>query len=153
MDNEEIPRVALANWTIKNMPTEVRLEAVACAARAGLSVAQWLAHAVRTQAQLEAGPVAPAPRRVSPIAIAAEAPDMPPISHMSEFLRETRATFQAAGMALPATVAKAAEALSTNLLRVARRASQTRARAARPAKTGRPTELENGQTLSLEHDP
>jgi hypothetical protein len=157
MDNHESSPASVANWTIKNMSVEVRLEAIACAARAGLSVAQWLAHAVRTQAQLEAGPVAPSiaavPRR-GPVVVAAEpASDAPPLSHMSKLLRETRASFQAAGAPLPVAIAAAAAALSLTMLREAKQSSRARSRAAKPPKTEGPTEIGNGQTLSLEHSP
>jgi len=156
MDNQEPSRRDLANWTIKNMPVEVRQEVIACAARAGLSVAQWLVHAVRTQAQLEAGhslvPLAPSPPP-PPARLTPEAPEAPSLSHMSELLRETRASFQAAGVPLPPKVAAAAGALSLTMLNEARQTSRARARAVKAPKPERPTEIGNGQTLSLEHNP
>ena len=42
-----------ASWTIKSVPVETRKLAVACAAKQGQTMAEWLAKAVRTQANLE----------------------------------------------------------------------------------------------------
>ena len=44
-----------ASWTIKSVPVETRKLAVACAAKQGQTMAEWLAKAVRTQANLEEG--------------------------------------------------------------------------------------------------
>ncbi|MDA8249432.1 MAG: hypothetical protein M0Z28_09645 [Rhodospirillales bacterium] len=51
-DNPEADR---ANWTIKAVDVPTRKTAVDCAGRAGLSVAQWLERAVRTQANVDEG--------------------------------------------------------------------------------------------------
>ena len=156
MANQETSSERLASWTIKNMPVEARLEAVALAARAGLAMAQWQVHAIRVMAQLEAAPE-PAPvgivaRRAGPIVVPEAAPAMS-VPHAAELLRETRAAFQAAGLPMPAKLATAAAALSMTAMREAKLSSQARARAAKPGKTRGPTEMENGQTLSLEHNP
>ena len=43
-----------ASWTIKSVPVETRKLAVACASRAGETMAEWLVKAVRNQADIEA---------------------------------------------------------------------------------------------------
>lgn len=148
MDNH-----GLAHWTIKNMPVETRQEAVACAARAGLSVAQWMVHAVRTQAQLDAGPPPPLVPRKAPIALAPDPADGPALPHLTELLRETRAAFQAASLPLPAKIANAALSLSMSAVREAKQSSRSRARARKAPASDAATDLANGKTLSLEHNP
>jgi hypothetical protein len=54
----EVELARSANWTIKNVPLETRLDAVRHARMAGLSVAEWVASAVRLKiAQQRAGEV------------------------------------------------------------------------------------------------
>jgi hypothetical protein len=158
MDNEAQSHIALASWTIKNMPVEVRQEAVHSAARAGLSVAQWLAHAVRTQSQLDSGmaltPPAPAALPAPP-ATAAPVLETPALSHMTELLRETRNAFVAAGLKMPEKIAAMAGTLTVTVMAEAKQSSKARAKAARGAKEAPPA-LEgpaNGATLMLEHTP
>ena len=49
------PMANKANWTIKDFPATVRKEAVNCAKRQDVSVATWLAAAVRNQASHDEG--------------------------------------------------------------------------------------------------
>ncbi len=55
MADQENPDGDKASWTIKSVPVETRKLAVACAARQGVTMSEWLARAVRNQANLEAG--------------------------------------------------------------------------------------------------
>jgi hypothetical protein len=54
-------------WTIKSMPVAEREQAAAAAQRQDRSQGEWIAMAIRTQLQLEAGDLAPSDGAVTPV--------------------------------------------------------------------------------------
>ena len=165
-----------ASWTIKAVPVDVRKRAVACAAKQGQTMAEWLARAVATQANLEAGdrilpPLVPgldaAPRHLPPgdrFAMPAEslpaprehpaaaaAPVVGGMAELAELMRVTVEVGRAGGVAVPKTVARQAFALVGEQLRAARglplRPRRTLACASARRLPGGQTAPRNGQTV------
>lgn len=134
-----------ASWTIKSVPVETRKLAVACAAKAGENMAEWLARAVRNQAKLEAGErVIPPSRPVTNGAMVPVPFAMPvDLGELAELMTAAQAVAEAAGVPIPKATARHALALTTAQLRAAR---------GLPPKRSRQTGAENGQTIAGEPD-
>jgi len=129
-----------ASWTIKSVPVETRKLAVACAAKQGQTMAEWLAKAVRTQANLEAGErvLPPAPRPGDALAAWAPVPSVIGLGGLADLMQAAREIAEAAGVPIPKATARHALALTTAQLRAAR---------GLPPKQTRPR---NGQTIDDE---
>lgn len=133
-----------AAWTIKSVPVEVRKLAVACAAKQGETMAEWLTRAVRNQANLEAGErVLPPARTASglPAVRSTSTPDtgLPvDMTELADLMQAALAVSQAADVPMPKTTARHALMLVTAQLRSAR---------GLPPKRLRQTQPENGQTI------
>lgn len=135
MDNgEDNQRADKANWTIKDFPVTTRKTAVDCAKRLDLSVAAWLAGAVRNQASHDGGAlVLPPDQRANHPAN--------PESSRDPFAR--LAALAAAGLPVPRDVRGHAFAILRDELRAARGIPpvRRRERLALTANGGQPGEL------------
>lgn len=135
-----------APWTIKAVPIETRKLAGACAVKAGETMAEWLARAVRNQASLEAGE-----RVIPPGKPASGAPAVYPATHavppvnlreLAEAVQAATGIAQAAGVAVPAALARDALAAVRSQLRAAR---------GLPPVQPRQTKRHDGQTIDAGH--
>lgn len=148
MENEANPETDKAAWTIKSVPVETRKLAVACATKAGQTMAEWIASAVQDRANREAGnriipplAVPGAGRALVPIAGPA-APLVPvDMAGLAGMLGAVQAMATAAEVPIPKATARHAVALVTAQLRAAR---------GLPEKAPRQTRPKNGQTVNGE---
>jgi hypothetical protein len=147
MKNEANPEADKAAWTIKSVPVETRKLAVACATKAGLTMAEWLTLAVRDRANREAGnrvlPPLAAPgagRALAPLAAPA-GPLVPTIdmAGLTGLLGTVQAMATAADVPVPRATARHGLALATAQLRAARGLSEKAPRQTRP---------KSGQTIN-----
>jgi len=97
-----------ASWTIKSVPVETRKLAVACAANQGQTMAEWLAKAVRTQANLEAGErvLPPAPRPGDALAAWAPVPSIIGLGGLADLMQAAREIAEAGRGADPKATAR-----------------------------------------------
>src|SRR4051794_14418354 len=123
MENEANQDTDKAAWTIKSVPVETRKLAVACATKAGLTMAEWLALAVEDRANREAGNRVIPPKATDPgkatmaPAPALQAEDMASLAGM---LGAVQGMAAAADVRIPKATARHAVALVTAQLRAAR---------------------------------
>ncbi len=111
-----------AAWTIKSVPVETRKLAIASAAKAGLSMGEWVVAAVRNQANLESGERILPPSSSHSRNIPAPAASGPPVDMLAlaELMRATQSFAQGAGVPIPKATARHAVAWTTTALRAAR---------------------------------
>lgn len=141
MANEENPDGDKASWTVKSVSVETRKLAVACAAKQGQTMAEWLARAVRNQANLEAGErvMPPAARRAGVDLVHVPGPALAmDLGELADLMQATQAVAEAAGVPIAKATARHALALVTAQLRAAR---------GLPPKRQRQTSPETGQTI------
>ena len=129
-----------ASWTIKSVPVETRKLAVACASRAGETMAEWLVKAVRNQANLEAGERVLPPARSAASLPARPAYALPPpdLGELAGLMDAARTIAAAADVPIPKATARHALALMQAQLRAAR---------GLPPLARRQTRPKNGQTI------
>ncbi len=148
MADEENLAGEKAAWTIKSVPVETRKLAIASAAKAGLSMGEWIVAAVRNQANLESGerilPPSPPHGRNTP----AQFVPTPPVDMLAlaELMRATQLFAQGAGVPIPKSTARHAVAWTTTALRAARGLPALAPRLGKLLDKPRQTTLEIGQT-------
>jgi hypothetical protein len=135
---------AKTSWTIKSMLVETRLLAIACAAKRGETMGQWIDRAIKRQADIEAGDrieparfepslpaVKPAPETGNPISM----------TELRQAMEAAAAVSTASGVQVPKTTARHAYALLTQRLREGR---------GLPPLAPRQTRARIGQTIEAE---
>lgn len=128
-----------APMTIKAVPVATRKKMAACATKRGETMAEWLARAVDTQAERDAGEVVIPPGQPDKPAALARALVTVETADLAALLQAVAAVGTAAG--LPAGVAREAYAAARIRLREAR---------GLPGKPARKTKPPNGQTIDGE---
>jgi len=133
MANEANQEPDKAPWTVKSVPVETRKLAVSCATKTGETMAEWLARAVRNQANLETGErvIPPKPEKVVAPAIARE--DMAALVSLMTAVQSMAA---APSDQIPSSVVRQAVGMLRDQLRLAR------------GKTLRQTSTKNWQTIN-----
>lgn len=106
---------AKAAWTIKSMPVEERKLAVACAARAGLNMAEWMVRAVRNQARIDAGDQVLPPGTPAPRPAAARSPA--PLGDLVAVVQALGAIAESSGVPVPRGLARSSYAAVREQLR------------------------------------
>lgn len=112
-----------APWTIKSVDVGVRKMAVKCALHRGETMAEWLARAVRAQANVEAGDqVIPPSQPDSPPMVGLNGQSRHPLgmTDLAETMRAAAMMAEASGVPAPKTAARHAFAILTATLREAR---------------------------------
>ena len=127
--------------TVKSMPVKPWETAVSCAMKRGEQMGDWLARAILTQANLEAGDrvIPPDERPVLPTRQTGDAPVLPIVAPPPpDLLQALAAIADASGRPVPKDVAGHAYALARGYLRAAR---------GLPAAKPRQTLPQLGQTI------
>lgn len=113
------PVDSVAPWTIKSLSVSTREAIVAAARREGLTVGQWLERRV-AEWELDGAPV--------PVAASAAASPVPNLGDLAQVMQAARALADAAGVPVPAHLARDA------LAAVKQATRQVRGIAPRPAR-------------------
>jgi hypothetical protein len=133
--NQEVERTP---FMVKGMRVDTRKIAVACAMKAGETMAVWLDRAIRTQANMEAGERIFPPEENPPVPVRVARLLAAELGELADFMQAAQAIAGAAAVPIPKATARHAFALLTAHLRAAR------------GLPPRKTTARNGKTITVE---